>query len=208
MKKLIVSAALTMGLFAWGQSAAALSLGLTTELPLIEASFAEIDYAESGSDGDLSTFGADVDFTDGVTLTDPAFILFGFGFSLADPTDAPGGGFTVFDDDGFNEALAGDLIDIGFFDDTIELLFGSLTGSVASDFGSLALMTIFFDDALGADPFAAFVDGDFYTASISIESVAVPNVVPLPAGAALLLTGVAGVVGMSRRKASLGKRSA
>ena len=46
---------------------------------MIEASLAVSDYFEIGPNGDLSTFDAEVDFTDGVTLTDPALISFGFG---------------------------------------------------------------------------------------------------------------------------------
>ena len=206
MKSFLASTLVAAGFALSAGAASAATLGLTTEAPTIEASFAVVDFFDLDPDGDLSTFDAEVDFTDEVSLTDPAFISFGFGYSLADPTDGPTGGFDIFEDFGFSLALSGDLEQVGFFTDTIELLFGSLTGSAAGSFGSQALMTIIFDDPLGDNPFDAFVDGEIYNASISVSSVAAPAVIPLPAGLPLLLTGLLGLGSVRRRSLDVGRQ--
>ena len=178
----------------------AASLGLTTVGPTLEASFAGIDYLEFGTDGDLSTFGAEVDFTDGVSPVGLTEIGFGFGFSLAAPTVGATGGFDIFDEDGF--FLGGTLIAVGFTDDVIGLQFGNLGGAGAGSFGASVLALISFDDLLGPDPFASLVDGEFYPASITVSNVvAVVAAVPEPATLLLVLTAlVAGSGWIGRRR--------
>lgn len=173
-------------------------LGLNTGLPMLEASFAFVDYLEFGPDGDLSAFGAEVDFTDGVSPVGFTEIGFGVGFLLTDPTSGATGGFDVFDDNGLY--LAGNLIAVGFSDDLIELQFDSLFGAGAGNFGSSVLASIYFDDVLGPNPFASLVDGDFYTASITLSNVA-DNVssVPIPATLPLFLSGLC-FLGWIRRR--------
>ncbi|MBN9672985.1 VPLPA-CTERM sorting domain-containing protein [Roseibium aggregatum] len=205
MKNLIIGALILIGLSLGGQSAQAAPLGLTTEDPTIEASFAVIDFFEfSPGEGDLSTFSAAIDFTSGTSLASPATIDFLGSFSLSDPAASPFGFLDIFDvpNDPFafpEVLLSGVLIDVGFASDKIELLFGSLTGSVAGEFGSQVLMSVFFDDQLGENPFEALEDGESYTASISISKVASIGVVPLPAALPLLVTAFVGL-GLIRRK--------
>lgn len=201
MKQYFVRILTTIGALTVASSAFGATLGLTTDTPTIQASFAQIEYLDDAPDGDLSTFDAEVDFTDGVSLTGSAFIDFGIGYSQADPGDVPGGGFSVFDDDGFNEALAGDIVDIGFTEDVIELLFDVVAGSEQSLFGSQVLMLINFDDpldVLGANPFDGFLDGEIYAASLSVSRVVAP--IPLPAGLPLMI-GALAAFGLLRRRA-------
>jgi hypothetical protein len=166
----------------------------------LSSSTAFIDYLEFAPDGDLSTFGAQVDFTDGVSPTGFTEIGFGIGFLLADPTTGATGGFDIFDEDGL--FLDGELLAVGFTEDVIGLQFGNLGGSNASSFGSSVLASIAFDDALGANPFDGFVDGEYYGASITTSNVADATVapVPLPAGLPLLLTSLGGIVLLRRRR--------
>jgi len=91
-------------------------------------------------------------------------------------------------------------VDVGYTEDTVELLFGDLFGSKAAEFNKQVLMTVAFDDQLGLNPFDAFVDGDIYTASLQLANVVPPQVIPLPAGTVLLLSGLAGFGLMRRRQ--------
>ncbi|MEP5758982.1 MAG: VPLPA-CTERM sorting domain-containing protein [Litoreibacter sp.] len=188
---------------ALGGMVSAATLGLTTEAPSLSSSAAFIDFLDFDPDGDLSTFGAEVDATDGLSPAGFTEISFGIGYALSDPMGNFSGGFDVFDEDG--EFLAGDLLAVGFMEDVIELQFGNLNGSGSGDFGSSVLALISFDDPLGANPFTSFFDGDSLGASISISSVANTSVapIPLPAGLPLLLGGLGFLGFMKRRKKNL-----
>jgi hypothetical protein len=93
------------------------------------------------------------------------------------------------------------LIGVGFIDnasgdDVIELLFELPSGSASTAFGPLALARMF--GQFGSDPFGAGF-GDFVTpveASMTLN----PVVIPLPAGGALLLTGLGALAGLRRRR--------
>lgn len=199
MKRTITALGLTLLTTLGAGLANAATLGLETEAPIAEASFAVVEYLEFGPDGDLFTFGGEVDYTDGIDLTGFAEIGFGVGFSLTDPEGDAAGGFSLFDDTG--HVLGGDLEAVGFFEDTIELLFGTLTGSGTGVFGDQVLATIIFDDPLGPNPFTSFLDGESYVASISLASVRqLPPTVPLPAGLVLILSGLGGFVMIGRRQ--------
>lgn len=197
MKHFITAAVVTAGTVLGAQEVAAATLGLRTEAPSLATSAAFIDYFEFGPDGDLSTFGALVDSTDGVSPVGFTEIGFGIGVALADPTTGATGGFDVFDEDGL--FLAGDLLAVGFVEDVIEFQFGNLSGSGAGSFGSSVLALIAFDDPLGANPFASLVDSDSLGASVTISNVAP---IPLPASVLLLLGGLVsiGAVGARRRR--------
>lgn len=198
MRNFLAPALLAAGLTLTAGLASAATLGLTTEAPSLSSSTAEIDYLEFLSDGNLSTFGAEVDATNGTSPVGLTEISFAVGFDVSDPTGDFGGGFDVFDDNG--EFLAGDILAVGFSEDVIEFQFGNLSGSAADDFGSSVLALITFDDPLGVDPFRALADGDALFASISISRVAAIAPVPLPAGLPLLLTGALGF-GLLKRRA-------
>nr|WP_067292515.1 PEP-CTERM sorting domain-containing protein [Marinobacterium profundum] len=177
------------------------SLGLTTQSPTLEASSASIDYLEFGPDGDLSTFGAEVDSTNGVSTVGLTEFDFGFGFSLADPTVGATGGFGIFDLNGL--FLGGDLIAVGFLEDVIELQFGSLIGGGAGAFGSSVVAQLAFDDPLGLDPFASLNNGQLYTAFITVSNVAEIHAVPEPSTLLLFLSALLGF-GWFRKKPGAG----
>lgn len=181
----IIAGALWFGV---ATTASAASLGRSTEAPTIESSFAIVDFLNLSPDGELSSFGMEVDFTDGVTPTGLTTIDFVAGFSLADPTTGLSGFLDVSDENG--QFLVGDLQAIGFTEDIVELEFGNLTGAGAGSFGLSVLALIAFDDSLGSNPFAAFNDGDALTASVSISNI---SAIPLPAGLPLLLSGLIGL---------------
>lgn len=202
MKHYLTAALLAAAALFGAGSASAATLGLTTGLPSVSASQASVDFFVNDPvapvDGDLSTFGAVVDATNGVPVTGIAEIGFGVSYALSDPTSDLTGGFDVFDANGL--VLGGDLFAVGFTEDVIELQFTNLTGSAAGSFGATVLMLIAFDDPfdeLGPNPFADLVDGLFYDASLTISNV-VP--IPLPAGLPLLLTGLVCTALIARRR--------
>lgn len=174
------------------------SLGLTTGSPSLTSSFSLVDYLEFAPDGDLSTFGAEIDSTDGVAPVGFTELSFGVGFALSDPTVGATGGFDIFDEDGF--FLGGDLIAVGFAEDVIEFQFGTLSGAGVGGFGSSVLVQVLFDDALGSNPFASLVDGEFYTGSITVSNVVDVSPVPLPAALPLFLSGLIGLGWLGKRR--------
>lgn len=165
-------------------SATAATLGLDKVGPRLTSGVTSIDYLEFGLDGDLSAFGVLVEEASGASPSGLAEIGFGFGFLLDSPLSDATGGFDVFDDVGL--FLAGDLIAVGFIENAIELHFGNIGGSGANIFGSSVLMVLEFADRLGSNPFNSFVDGDFYTGSISLFGV--QNSASVPAPGTLSLT--------------------
>ncbi|MEM9342042.1 MAG: VPLPA-CTERM sorting domain-containing protein [Pseudomonadota bacterium] len=159
---------------------------------------------------------------DPTILADDTVLLFGFGDLIAGASvtsDSGGlgslgevffsvnesfGGFSV-DEVPFNEALASStLLATGFTDGTAEFQFGGLTGTAAAQFGASALIEVTFLDDLGprTSLFDGLVDDEFYGANISISSVQ-STVIPLPATALLLATGLLGI-GMLRRQRKTG----
>lgn len=161
----------------------AATLGLATQDPSLDSSFAFVDYFEFGTDGDVSSFGGIIDSSSGISPFGLTEFSFGVGFSLSDPTNTATGGFDVFDGNGL--FLGGDLAAVGYTENVIEFQFNQLTGSAASNFGASALMMISFVDQLGANPFIGLVDGTFYDASVHIASVV--NTVPVSEPAILSL---------------------
>ncbi len=165
--------------------AGAATLGLELELPALESSSVLIDYFEFGMDGDLSAFGAEVDFVDGVSPSGFTELGFGVGFALSNPAGSGTGGFDIFDENG--EFLSGDLLSVGFTTDMIELQFGNLGGFAASSFNSTVLLEIAFDDSLGDNPFTGLVDGQSYVASAKVSNVAEAPPLPIPGTLMLVL---------------------
>jgi len=174
-------------------------LGLATTSPALSVNSAIIDYLNFDPDGDLSTFGAVIDSADGLTLQGITELSFGIAFDLADPSNGPTGGFAIDDANGL--ALQGSLIAIGFLENTIELQFDSLFGSLAGEFGSSVLARVSFVDSLGSNPFESFIDLEFYEASITILNVSDPVAVNAPGGFGLMLAGLLGLVWIRNRRA-------
>ncbi len=197
MKHYITAAVLAASMALSVEKADAASLDLMTLAPTLSSSTAVVDYVEVAPDGDLSAFGAEVDFTDGVFPNGLTEIGFGIGFSIADPTMDLTGGFGVFDDGGL--FLGGDLFAVGFTEGVVELQFNNLDGSSSGSFGTSVLMEIVFGDVLASstNPFSAFVDGESYNPSITISNVAP---IPLPGGLLLLLGGLGSIALLKLRR--------
>ena len=186
--------------------AGAAPLGLTPQAPAIEASGATIDYLELGDEGSLSAFGAAVDFADGVAA-EGAELSFAVGVALDGDLVGATGGFDVLGEGGV--LLDGELSRVGFIEDSIELEFASLGGSLAESFGSTALLAVDFDDALGANPFEGLADGGSYLAALTVSALGSPGgegpdtgapaPIPLPASG-LLLGGALAAFALRRRR--------
>jgi len=186
MKKIIYSTLLTIALFlSVTHTVTAASLGLTTQSPTLGSSFIFVDYFEFDGDGDLSSLFNSIDSSSGVTPIGITDFSFGIGFPLVTPTVGATGFFEILDDNG--QFLGGDLLAVGFTEDVIELQFNNLIGSAASSFGNSVLALISFDDPLGPNPFNSFIDGDFYTAAVSISNVSPSAQVPEPSMLSILI---------------------
>ena len=171
MKKIIYSILLTIALFFSMQlTGNAATLGLTTQDPTLGSSAIIVDYLQFGGDGDLASFGAGIDSSNGVMPLGITDLSFDAAFPLATPTIGATGFLDLFDTNG--QFLAGDLLAVGFTQNVIELQFNNLIGSAAGSFGSSVLALVTFDDPLGPNPFNSFIDGDFYDASVRILNVA------------------------------------
>jgi len=197
MKKIIYSTLLTIALlFSIQITVNAATLGLTTQNPTLGSNSVTFDYLEFSGDGDLSSFGGEINSSNGVTPIGLTDLSFGIGFPIATPTSGATGFFDLFDDNG--QFLGGDLFAVGFTEDVIELQFNNLVGSSAGNFGSSVLALITFDDPLGTNPFNSLIDGNFYSASVSISnvvSVSEPTVISIFVLALFLM----GIVLLKRR---------
>lgn len=170
MRKILYSGLLVFTLiFTVPFQTTAATLGLSTQDPSLDSSFAFVDYFEFSTSGDLSSFGGVIDSSSGISPFGFTEFSFGVGFTLSDPLNTAAGGFDVFDGNGL--FLSGDLLAVGYTENIIEFQFDQLAGSAASNFGSSVLMLINFVDQLGSNPFNGLVDGTFYDASVNIASV-------------------------------------
>ena len=191
---------LALGFALAGFSASAATLGLSTSAPTIGAQ-GTVDYFEFGPDGDLSMFGAPTDVSSLTTLdVASGAVEFAVGFDLANPFSTASGGFAVTDVIG--TYLAGDLVAMGSrafgtSRSIVELRFDILSGRGASEWTPTLLINVIFD-GLGPDPFAGFLDGEFYDVEIGMFAVVggdtpTPAPIPLPAGLVLMLSSLGAI---------------
>lgn len=160
---------------------------------------ADVGFLQFDDDGDLSAFDMRVDTVLGLSPDGEARLSFGFGFSLAAPGASPSGGLTVFDDSGL--LLGGDLTMLAGAPNRIEFTLDRLDGHAAMLFGGSVSGVIEFVPFLGADPFAALVDGETYAAVVRLTGTA--TALHSPGAAGLVLAGLLALVAMgctSRRQ--------
>jgi hypothetical protein len=189
---------------AFAGSVSAATLGLTTAPPTITAEEATVSYSESpdGTTGDLTSFLQVVTETAGLS-DDLGFLSTTLDFLTADPMGTASGSFIV--DDAFLVPFLASfsLTDIGYEEDTIEVVFGDLEGPGADSFGDSVLLTMVFDDQtslLGTNPFEDLVPGD-YMATITVANIVDDTMaIPLPVSMPLLFGAIGGLGLVSRSR--------
>ena len=194
MKTLLSALAIGLAAFTAADQAHASSLNVITDAPFIDIPFVTADYLETGGIGDLSIFGAEgvsFDLSPAGTLLFDIFV----DFETTDPYATANGTFFSMDDDG--AFLDGSLVQAGFADDLLQLLFGNLTGSAAGDFKQFVLIELeFIDPFPGTDPLGNLVDGTAYDVVATLSSV---TAIPVPAALPLLAGALGGLVLLRRR---------
>lgn len=158
--------------------ASAETLNITKEGPRFYVNTAIIEFIEFGEDFDISSAGSIIDASFGVSLDGSSELGLGVAYLSSAPETSFSGGFDVLDAAGL--FLSGELFEIGFANNELELLFGRLSGRMAGLFGDEVLMQIRFIDEVGADPFSAFSDGLSLTASIHVSKVAPDSTTTIP----------------------------
>ncbi len=119
----------------------------------------------------------------------PATLIFA-NFDIDATTDEITGGTLLVD----GTSDLGPVLDARFDGTLLEVLFGSDAGALAGDFGHFAVLTV--SGISGIDLGSGGDQTGFGTGRIN------PAVVPLPAGLPLLLTGLAAVAYVARRRAA------
>jgi hypothetical protein len=166
---------------------------VTADSPVIDVPVATADYLETGGIGDFSIFGAE-GLASGTSQSGDLLLDVFFNFDTANPSDINGALFSIDDDGAF---LDGTILQTGYDGEILELLFGNLSGTAASDFGDLARVdVVFLVPNPGTDPLSNLVDGTAYDVSATVSSVAP---IPLPGALPLLIAGLGGLVLLRRR---------
>lgn len=194
MKTLLSALAIGLAAFTAADQADASPLNVITDAPFIDMPLGTADFLETGGIGDLSILGAEgvsFDLSPTGTLLFDIFV----DFDTTDPYATANGSFFSMDDDG--AFLDGTLLQAGFADDILQLLFGDLTGSAAGEFGPFVLIELeFFDPFPGIDPLRNLADGTAYDVAAVLSSVAP---IPVPAALPLLAGALGGLVLLRRR---------
>ena len=194
MKTLLTSLALGLAAFGAAERAHAASLDVVTGAPVIDVPSATADYSEVSGAGDLSLFDAEALSPD-LSSTGTLLLNLAVNFDASAPSATADGVLLSEDDDG--PFLDGTLVEAGYDNDILQLLYGDLTGSAAGDFGGFALLEVFFIALFpGTDPLSNLVDGITYDVSATVSSAAP---IPLTAGLPLLLAGLGGLLMLRRR---------
>lgn len=194
MKNLLSALAIGLAAFTAADQADASRLNVITDAPFIDIVFPVADYAEFDGTGDLSIFGAEgVSFD--LAPVGPLFFDILVEFDTTDPYATASGAFFSMDDDG--AFLDGTLVQAGFADDILQLLFDDLTGSAAGDFTRFVLIELeFIAPFPGTDPLRNLADGTAYDVAATLSAVAA---IPVPAALPLLAGALGGLVLLRRR---------
>lgn len=198
MKKNIFAFLTAAALSVVGSVSSAASLNLVASEPILTASDIAVDYLDLGfGEAGLTGF-AEIADSSGVSLDGAASLFFDVSFTTAAPSNPVFGTLDVSDASG--AVVEGDFVGFGFTGTTLELLFDVFGGRFDTEFGSQALVEFTLETGSGITLLSDLVDGDNLVGSATIGSSLAP--VPLPAGLPLIVTGLAGMWVLRRRKAT------
>lgn len=194
MKTLLSALAIGLAALTAANHADAKPLNYVLDGPTIEIPVATADYFEAFGFGNLNMFLAE-GLASGTPQAGDLFVDLVLGFDPLAPAGTEFGSLFSVDDDG--AFLDGDVLETGFKDDVLQVLFGNLSGTAAADFGTFAILElVFVFPFAGTDPLTTLVDGTTYDVAGTIYS-ATP--IPLPAALPMLAAGLGGLVLLRRR---------
>lgn len=195
MKTILSTLAIGLAAITAADHADAAPLNYNLDGPTVEIPFAQADYIGSSGFGDLSMFFGE-GLASGTSQAGGLFVSLILGFDPTAPAGTEVGSLFSADDDG--AFLDGDVLETGFKDDVLQVLFGNLSGTAAADFGDFAILElVFVFPFAGTDPLTTLVDGTTYDVAGTIYS-ATP--IPLPAALPMLAAGLGGLVLLRRRR--------
>lgn len=153
--------------------------------PVIDVAFATGSFVSFDDRGDFVSSSAPIT-GQGFTTSDEMRASLDLNFDLADPY-ADNQGLFVLSENG-KTLLDGVLSSITPSTDMLSLIFTDLAGDLASIFGDILMLDLFYSDQLGNDPLGVLSEGNTYEIAYRIEGSTQPAAVPIPAGGLLLLS--------------------